>query len=139
MLTLYYTPSPPPPFSHQIPTIALAMGPRGLITRLLAPKFGGFLTFGALAPGAESAPGQPTVTELSRRYRLASLSPSTRVFGLIGNPVGHSKGPIIHNAAFAERGEDAVYVPFLVDNVRSFLDAFNATDFAGFRWGSSTR
>jgi hypothetical protein len=33
-----------------VPCIALAMGERGQITRLLAPKYGGFLTFGALSP-----------------------------------------------------------------------------------------
>jgi 3-dehydroquinate dehydratase/shikimate dehydrogenase len=33
-----------------VPCIALAMGERGQVTRLLAPKYGGFLTFGALSP-----------------------------------------------------------------------------------------
>lgn len=33
-----------------VPCIALAMGERGQISRLLAPKYGGFLTFGALSP-----------------------------------------------------------------------------------------
>jgi Type I 3-dehydroquinase len=39
------------------PTIALSMGERGLPARLLAPKYGAFLTFGALRAGKESAPG----------------------------------------------------------------------------------
>jgi len=39
-----------------VPCIALAMGERGQITRLLAPKYGGFLTFGALSP--ERASGE---------------------------------------------------------------------------------
>lgn len=33
------------------------MGERGLPARLLAPKYGAFLTFGALRAGKESAPG----------------------------------------------------------------------------------
>ena len=37
-----------------VPCIALAMGERGQITRLLAPKYGGFLTFGALSPDRAS-------------------------------------------------------------------------------------
>ena len=49
---------------RQGPTIALAMGERGVATRILAPKFGGFLTFGALSPERQSAPGQPTIAEL---------------------------------------------------------------------------
>lgn len=39
------------------PTIALSMGERGLPARLLAPRYGALLTFGALAAGRESAPG----------------------------------------------------------------------------------
>ena len=39
-----------------------------------------------------------------------SVSASTRVLTLLGDPVGHSKSPIIQNAAFAEAGMDRVYV-----------------------------
>ncbi|CAI5500720.1 unnamed protein product, partial [Closterium sp. Naga37s-1] len=116
----------------QRPTIALVMGPKGLISRLLAPKFNAFLTFGAIAPGAESAPGQPTVAELAGTYRLAGVGPATHVFGLVGNPVGHSKGPVLHNAALRHVGYDGVYVPFLVDDVPGFLKAFDSPDFKGF-------
>ena len=113
-----------------VPTIALAMGEAGLLTRVLAPKFGGFLTFGALSKGRESAPGQPTVGELRDMYRLPSQTAATRVFGVIGQPIGHSKSPAIHNAALAAAGVDAVYVPLLVDDLRSFLDSFG--DLPGF-------
>ena len=44
--------------------IALAMGEFGLASRILAPKFGGFLTFAALRPAEVTAPGQPTVRDL---------------------------------------------------------------------------
>ncbi|GBG75557.1 hypothetical protein CBR_g20188 [Chara braunii] len=120
--------------SHaQVPTIALSMGEYGLISRLLAPKFGGFLTFGCLGQGKESAPGQPTVTELVDIYRLRSQGRDTRVYGLIGKPVSQSKGPLIHNAAMEKNGFNGVYVPFLVDNVPEFLDVFGSSpDFGGF-------
>ena len=36
----------------------------------------------------------------------------TRVFGILGHPTGHSLSPRIHNAAFAARKINAVYVPF---------------------------
>lgn len=35
-----------------------------------------------------------------------------KVFGLIGNPVGHSLSPPMHEAAYAELGVDARYVTF---------------------------
>ncbi|CAI5475355.1 unnamed protein product [Closterium sp. Yama58-4] len=116
----------------QRPTIALVMGPKGSISRLLAPKFNAFLTFGAITPGAESAPGQPTVAELAGTYRLAGVGPATRVFGLVGNPVGHSKGFVLHNAALRHVGYDGVYVPFFVDDVPAFLKAFSDPDLKGF-------
>lgn len=58
--------------------------------------------------------------------------PSAQVFGVVGNPVAHSKGPLVHNAAFQLAGVDAVYVPYLVDDMRTFLADFAAPDFAGF-------
>ena len=55
------------------------MGERGLPARILAPRYGGHLTFGALAAGRESAPGQPTVAQLRDLYRLQQQQPSTQV------------------------------------------------------------
>ncbi|NQU76173.1 MAG: shikimate dehydrogenase, partial [Planctomycetes bacterium] len=109
------------------PTFALAMGECGLASRILAGKFGAFGTFAALAAGAESAPGQPTVDELRNIYRWDRITPATKVFGVVGCPVGHSMSPAIHNAAFTADGVDAVYVPFRVEpgpeNFNRFIDA----------------
>ena len=96
------------------PTIALGMGEFGLMSRVLAPKFGGFLTFAALRPAAVTAPGQPTVRELLDQYRFRSIRGTTKVYGVIGWPVGHSKGPLVHNAVFEALGYDGVYLPLPV-------------------------
>jgi shikimate dehydrogenase len=42
------------------------------------------------------------------------ISASTRVAGIIGDPVRHSLSPVLHNAAFEELGLDWVYVAFEV-------------------------
>jgi shikimate dehydrogenase len=42
------------------------------------------------------------------------ISGRTRVAGVIGWPVEHSRSPAIHNAAYAAIGLDAVYVPLAV-------------------------
>jgi shikimate dehydrogenase len=42
------------------------------------------------------------------------ITGSTRVVGVIGDPVEHSRSPAMHNAAFAARDLDLVYVAFPV-------------------------
>ncbi len=116
---------------HGRPTIALAMGEQGLPSRLLAPKYGGFLTFGALAAGSESAPGQPSVADMTQVYRLKRQGRATRVFGVIGDPIKHSMSPVIHNAAFESLGVDAVYLPFLVTDISDFMATFLDHKLAG--------
>jgi 3-dehydroquinate dehydratase / shikimate dehydrogenase len=118
-----------------IPTIALCMGEHGLISRILAPKFGGFLTFAAAQSNREvkaSAPGQITARQLREEFRYGKVGPRTALYGVIGKPIAHSLSPAIHNAAYDELGIDAVYVPFLVDDVRRFVPAFRALGVRGF-------
>ncbi|WOL18861.1 bifunctional 3-dehydroquinate dehydratase/shikimate dehydrogenase, chloroplastic [Canna indica] len=116
----------------QVPMIGLVMGERGLISRLLCSKFGGYLTFGTLGAGKESAPGQPTIADLLNVYNIRKIGADTKVFGIVGKPVGHSKSPILHNAAFKSIGLNAIYVPLLVDDLANFLSAYSSPDFAGF-------
>lgn len=65
------------------PCIALCMGEKGQPTRMLAAKYGGYLTFGALGGGKESAPGQPTLHQLKHMYRLPDLTSSCQVGGCL--------------------------------------------------------
>jgi 3-dehydroquinate dehydratase/shikimate dehydrogenase len=101
------------------PTIALGMGEFGLMSRVLAPKFGGFLTFASLRSTATTAPGQPTVRELLELYRFRSITPTTKVYGVIGWPVGHSLSPLVHNAVFDASGFDGVYLPLPIPSADS--------------------
>lgn len=116
----------------QVPIIGLVMNDRGFISRVLCPKYGGFLTFGSLEKGKESALAQPTAADLINLYNIRQIGPDTKVFGIIGKPVGHSKSPILHNEAFRSVGFNAVYVPFLVDDLAKFLNTYSSPDFAGF-------
>ena len=115
-------------------TIVLGMGEAGQVSRLLAAKFGSFLTFGALRSGTESAPGQPTLGQLRDMYRIPKQCPGTKVFGVIGKPVAHSKSPALHNQSFEATGFDACYVPLLVNDLSAFLASplFGGDSFAGF-------
>ncbi|XP_038992038.1 bifunctional 3-dehydroquinate dehydratase/shikimate dehydrogenase, chloroplastic-like [Hibiscus syriacus] len=117
--------------SH-VPIIGLVMGERGLISRILCAKFGGYLTFGTLEPGVISAPGQPTINDLLNLYNFRQLGPDTKVYGIIGKPVGHSKSPMLFNEAFKAAGVNGVYVHLLVDDLAKYLGTYSSTDFAGF-------
>lgn len=118
----------------QVPTIGLVMGERGLISRILCAKFGGYLTFGTLDAGIVSAPGQPTIKDILNLYNFAQIGPDTKVFGIIGKPVSHSKSPFLHNEGFKSVGFNGVYVHLLVDDIAKFLQTYSSMDFAGFRF-----
>ncbi|XVF42545.1 hypothetical protein PTKIN_Ptkin01aG0372000 [Pterospermum kingtungense] len=118
----------------QVPMIALVMGERGLMSRILAAKFGGYLTFGSLEAGVVSAPGQPTVKELLDIYNLRRIGPDTKVYGVIGNPISHSKSPLLYNASFRSTSFNGIYLPLLVDNVSNFLTTYSSPDFAGYSY-----
>ena len=123
----------------RVPTIALSMGPKGVLTRLLAPKFGGWLTYAACGTGGlstsglEAGPGQVSVGEMMDLYRVGRIGPSTRVYGVIADPVGHSLSPRIHNTAFAALGLDAVYLPLWVEgDPAAFVTAMREFGFDGY-------
>jgi len=105
--------------------IALCMGERGEISRILSPLLGGFLTFGSLKTGKESAPGQITAVKLRDIYRVGDKRDLFKIYGVIGNPISKSMGYLIHNRAFKETGSSDIYVPFLVDNVEKFFKGFS--------------
>ncbi|MDP6438455.1 MAG: shikimate dehydrogenase [Candidatus Brocadiia bacterium] len=114
-----------------VPTIALSMGEEGLATRILAPKFGAFLSFGAPREGETTGPGQVPFRRMEDMYRFSRIGPRTEVYGVVADPVAHSMSPAIHNAAFAELGVDAVYLPFKVSDPAAFLDGFQRYDLRG--------
>jgi 3-dehydroquinate dehydratase / shikimate dehydrogenase len=114
--------------TRQKPTIALCMGEAGLISRVLAKKFGAFLTFASLRDESATAPGQVTIHDMKRLYRWDAVGPSTKVYGVVASPVAHSMSPAVHNAAFDQTGYDGVYVPLLVnpgyESFKAFMESF---------------
>lgn len=122
--------------------IVLCMGGAGLISRIIAKKLGGFVTFASLDEQAATAPGQLTIATLKGLYRYDTIDADTELFGVIGDPVGHSLSPAIHNACFAERGMNKVYLPLHVQGehrqFNKFLDSTVARPWLGFRGFSVT-
>jgi len=105
--------------------IALCMGEKGEISRILSPIFGSFLTFGSLKSGKESAPGQILAETLRQVYRIDKLK-APKIFGLVGNPIKQSKGIYLHNEHFKKTNANSIYVNFLVDDASKFIETFRS-------------
>jgi shikimate dehydrogenase len=60
--------------------------------------------------------------------KLTSISTSTQICAIIGNPVAHSLSPAIHNAAFDTLSLDFVYVAFRVEDVKHALAGMRALE-----------
>jgi 3-dehydroquinate dehydratase / shikimate dehydrogenase len=110
--------------------VAVPMGEVGLPARILGLREGGALAYAPV--GEATAPGQVSLHEMKEVYRAHKLTRRTRVYGVIGDPVGHSLSPLMHNTAFAARGVDAVYLPFLVKAFPDFLKAIPEFGIRGF-------
>src|SRR5258708_1831968 len=110
--------------------IAAPMGEIGLPARVLALREGSALAYAPVA--AATAPGQVSLHDMKNLYRAHALTRRTRVYGVIGDPVGHSLSPLLHNTGFVARHVDAVYLPFLVRDLRDFLKAVPEFGIRGF-------
>lgn len=100
--------------------VGLAMGEEGLISRVLGPRAGAAFTFAAAAEETATAPGQVTARAMLDLYRFDQIDQATRVFGVAGNPIGHSLSPLMHNTAFRRENVNAVMLPLkakLVDDL----------------------
>jgi 3-dehydroquinate dehydratase/shikimate dehydrogenase len=109
--------------------VVIPMGEFGLAGRVLSLRTGGALAYAAVEQA--TAPGQLSLDAMIGLYRAAQITHRTRVYGVIGDPIGHSFSPLLQNTAFRARKFDAVFVPFLVRNLREFLGAMEGFGVAG--------
>jgi len=110
--------------------VAVPMGDVALPARLLAVREGSAFTYAPVENA--TAPGQVSLDQIKRVYRLDRLTRRTRVYGVIGDPIGHSLSPQIQNAAFQARRLDAIYLPFLVRDLRDFVESIGPLGIRGF-------
>jgi 3-dehydroquinate dehydratase / shikimate dehydrogenase len=118
--------------------LVLPMGDEMLAARILALRQGSELAYAPLSQA--TAPGQVSFDEIDGIYRLrrrfgksaVGIDSRTAVYGVIGDPVAHSLSPLMHNAAFAARRTNAVYLPFRVRDLGDFIAAVIPLGIAGF-------
>jgi len=110
--------------------VAVPMGEVALPLRILALRAGSALAYAPV--GETTAPGQVSLHQMKNLYRADQLNHATKIYGVIGDPVGHSLSPVLHNTAFIASRMNAVYLPFLVPALREFLKAVRAIGLRGF-------
>jgi len=124
--------------------ISLCMGDKGGISRIAAPLMGSYLSFAAVERGGHSAPGQFTVGEMKRINELLRSSrtvpeapvlsaqrPQPQNYILLGNPVGQSLSPLMHNAALKKMGIEGTYSAFCVQDLRGAIQGMRAMNICG--------
>jgi 3-dehydroquinate dehydratase/shikimate dehydrogenase len=118
----------------KIPTVAFCMGEFGQPSRILCGRYGAPFTYATSSTNREVAPGQLTFEQMQSLYQYDKLGPQTKLFGVLGDPIGHSLSPLLHNRAMQQLGIDGVYLPFRVpaEEFNTTLDAFSWLDIGGY-------
>jgi shikimate dehydrogenase len=62
---------------------------------------------------------------------MLRITPCTRFYGVMGDPVAHSLSPLMHNAAFGQTGVDGVYVAFHVTDLVGAVAGVRALNVSG--------
>jgi 3-dehydroquinate dehydratase/shikimate dehydrogenase len=119
--------------ASKVPTVGICMGDIGVPTRILGGRGGAPFTYATFNEERTLAPGQIGWRQMREMYRYDSITPATRIYGVVADPVAHSLSPVVHNAALAAAGIDAVYLPFRVpaEQIDEFISAASRWPLAG--------
>jgi 3-dehydroquinate dehydratase / shikimate dehydrogenase len=115
------------------PMIPIAMGEIGVFTRILGRKFGAPFTYAGFNPERVFAAGMLQHGVLRHDFAYEQIDANTEIYGVMGDPIEQSLSPVVHNAAFRERGLNKVMVPFLVPQteLQSFFNELLWLDIKG--------
>jgi shikimate dehydrogenase len=59
------------------------------------------------------------------------IDQQTHLYGVVGKPIGHSLSPAMHNAAFSEKGVNAVYLAFETSDIGDVIKGMKALGIKG--------
>jgi 3-dehydroquinate dehydratase / shikimate dehydrogenase len=104
------------------PRVILGMGEFGRLSRLLGALLGNLWTYVAENRGEAVAPGQFPLREAVEVYRLDRWEDAPELYGVMGNPIGHSRSPHLHNGLFRHYGHDRLYLPIQLDDLAPWFD-----------------
>jgi 3-dehydroquinate dehydratase/shikimate dehydrogenase len=107
--------------------VLIAMGDPGIATRVLSCRLRNRWTYA----GHSVAPGQFPPKRLLNEFRFREVRRDAAIYGVVGNPVGHSLSPAMHNAGFGHFGLNAVYLPLQASDAGDFVRFARAMHLAG--------
>ena len=112
--------------------VALAMGPGGIPSRVLALQWGSHFIYAAADKHPGTADGQLPAESMRSGYRVDQLNFRTRLYGVVGSHASMSLSPTMQNAAFQAKRVNAVYVPCETKQLPDFLALARELNFLGF-------
>src|SRR6267143_2932751 len=101
--------------------IGICMGEQGIISRVLGVRAGSVFTFAAISSDEKTAPGQVSAQQLRSVYRIEQVDAATRVYGVAGDPIGHSLSPVIMNTAMRRENVNGVYLALHAKTLKDLL------------------
>ena len=66
-----------------------------------------------------------------KKMNSKNIDQYTDLYGVLGNPVRHSLGPLMHNAAFSHKGINAVYLAFESKDVEKAIQGMRGLGIRG--------
>lgn len=113
--------------AHDVPMIAINMGVRGKLSRVL----NNFMTpVSHPALPFKAAPGQLSAAEIRKGLSLiGEIQP--KKFFLFGTPISGSRSPALHNTLFEQGGLPHEYSRFETDNAEDVRGLIRSEDFGG--------
>jgi 3-dehydroquinate dehydratase/shikimate dehydrogenase len=121
-----------------VPTIGIAMGDAGLISRVLALRHDScFLTYATLGDGDQVAPGQLAIATMREVFHAENIGPDTAVYGVLSVESVPDALLASLNRATREAALDAVWVPFVApglscDSPGEVIGAYRSLAVAGY-------
>lgn len=103
--------------------VLLGMGSMGAVTRIRQKILGNMFTFAYVTES--TAPGQLSLSE------MRALGDECMITGVVGDPLGRSKSPDMHNAAFKKSGIPGRYLAFPSRSLDSIEDCIRDFDIRG--------
>jgi len=102
--------------------ILIAMGEYGSPSRILSQRLGSLWTYASPIKLKGAGAGQIQPKTLEEIYRFREIDSSTPLFAVVGNPIAHSKSPVIHNQWLQGMGMKGSYIPIRTDNLAVTLE-----------------